>query len=51
MAATKIMRCVGCGATIRATMAQAKRHGWAYWVGGARCKACVEKVTEPAPEK
>lgn len=47
MPALKLMVCVGCGATIRATVQQARRHGWHFWVGGARCKACVAAKLEP----
>jgi hypothetical protein len=37
---TKQMVCYDCGMKITATLAQAKRHGWELWVGGARCKVC-----------
>lgn len=39
----KRMVCFECGMKIRATIRQAKAHGWALWVGGALCKACSEK--------
>lgn len=39
----KPMVCYDCGHKIRATIRQAKRHGWALWVGGARCKRCEDK--------
>lgn len=32
--------CLVCGMRITASLQQAKRHGWALWVGGARCRAC-----------
>ena len=42
------MRCVGCGMLIKATIVQAKTHGWQVWVGGGRCKACVtQRANEP----
>lgn len=31
-----------CGMKIFATIVQAKAHGWEVWVGGARCKRCIE---------
>ena len=37
------MVCVDCFMKIVASIGQAKRHGWVVWVGGARCKGCVEK--------
>lgn len=40
----KPMVCCDCGARILATLEQAKRHGWALWVGGGRCKGCVAKA-------
>lgn len=46
MSAVKLMRCVGCEATIRATPQQAKRHGWKFWTGGARCRECIEKLEQ-----
>lgn len=36
----KPMVCIDCGLRILATLEQAKRHGWALWVGGGRCKRC-----------
>lgn len=37
--------CVDCHMTIMAnTVAQAKRAGWDLWVGGARCKSCVDHL-------
>ncbi len=36
----KRMRCYDCGERIRATIGQAKAHGWTVWVGGATCKMC-----------
>jgi hypothetical protein len=41
----KHMICVECLTHIHATIAQAKRHGWSVWVGGASCKACCEVDT------
>jgi hypothetical protein len=38
----KPMVCVDCAMRISATLREAKRHGWLLWVGGARCKSCVE---------
>lgn len=40
----KSMRCYDCGDRIRATIQQAKAHGWILWVGGAFCKGCSGKV-------
>lgn len=36
------MVCHRCLMFITATIAQAKRHGWTVWVGGALCKQCNE---------
>lgn len=38
---SKRMVCVDCLQKLFATIVQAKAHGWAVWVGGARCKSCV----------
>jgi hypothetical protein len=43
MPVKKPMVCIDCHDRIDATIAQAKAHGWNLWVGGARCKACVER--------
>lgn len=45
----KVMVCVECLMMITATIVQAKAHGWHVWVGGARCKTCVER-RKPAEE-
>jgi hypothetical protein len=37
----KNMICIDCAIRIRATIEQAKAHGWDVWVGGARCKGCT----------
>lgn len=42
MASTKRMVCIDCGMRIKATMRQAKQHGWKLWVGGASCKRCQQ---------
>lgn len=47
----KRMVCVECGMKLIATMEQAKRHGWALWVGCALCKACVEAGVNPGPTR
>ena len=47
---TKPMQCINCGMRITATMQQAKRHGWQLWVGGSRCKRCVEDQQTPIQE-
>ncbi len=39
----KYMRCYSCDERIRATIQQAKAHGWILWVGGAYCKSCSGK--------
>ena len=39
----KQMVCVQCTLKIVATIVQAKTHGWDVWVGGARCKSCLER--------
>lgn len=39
---SKRMVCVDCLMKLFATIVQAKAHGWAVWVGGARCKGCVD---------
>jgi hypothetical protein len=44
----KTMVCVDCGMRLHATIVQAKAHGWALWVGGARCKACGERLSRAA---
>jgi hypothetical protein len=40
----KTMSGIDCKMKIRATIVQAKVHGWELWVGGARCKTCRFKV-------
>ena len=45
----KPMVCFDCGMKIRATLQQAKRHGWTLWVGGSRCKSCSEALAREKP--
>ena len=49
--ANKDMVCFDCLSKISATIAQAKRHGWEVWVGGARCASCLDHPIKMVPTK
>jgi len=48
----KPMVCVDCMMRLNApTVGHAKKHGWEFWVGGGRCRLCVEDAKRRAEFK